>query len=449
LRRTLSFAVVGLLAALLPVPTATAEPVERPNVLLIVTDDQPANTLWAMPTVQSELIAKGASYSNAFAPTAQCCPSRASILTGTYAHTHGVWDVNAPYAFSAFNDSSTIATWMDAAGYRTGMFGKYLNGYNDEDATYVPPGWDEWRALFHDTEGEANRGSYFNFNVSENGYPVQNSSDYVTDYLAAEAAEFVTDSRDPFFLYFSTTAPHRDAVPAPRHEGTFADLAPYRPPNFNEANIADKPAWVQKRPLLTQADIARDDQLRIDMHETLLAVDEAIQRLLTATNGEPTLIIFMTDNGYVFGEHRLRGKNDAYEGSMRLPLILRQDGVIAAGVTDDRLALNVDIAQTIGEATGVPTPETEGLPLMGTEVRSRFAVEAMSGGRRPAYCGVRTKRELFVHYASGEEEFYNLRQDPYQLMNRASAPAVADKVQTLRASARRLCDPLAPGMTAF
>jgi arylsulfatase A-like enzyme len=185
------------------------------------------------------------------------------------------------------------------------------------------------------------------------------------------------------------------------------------------------------------------------MHETLLAVDEAIQQLIAATNGEPTLIIFMTDNGYVFGEHRLRGKNDAYEGSIRLPLILRQDGVIAAGVTDDRLALNVDVAQTIGDATGVPTPGTEGLPLTGTEVRSRFPVEAIAGGRRPAYCGVRTRRELFVHYASGEEEFYNLRQDPYQLSNRASVPAVADKVRTLRASARRLCDPLAPGMPGF
>jgi N-acetylglucosamine-6-sulfatase len=449
LRRTLFFVVFAVLTAVLRVPAAMADPVERPNVLLILTDDQPANTLWAMPTVQSELIAKGTSYSNAFAPTAQCCPSRASILTGTYVHTHGVWDVNAPYAFNAFNDSSTIATWMDAAGYRTGMFGKYLNGYNDEDATYVPPGWDQWRALFQDSEGEVNRGSYFNFHVSEDGYPVQNSSDYVTDYLADEAVKFVTNSEDPFFLYFSTSAPHRDAVPAPRHDGAFDDLAPYRPPNFNEANVSDKPEWVQKRPLLTQAEIARDEQLRIDMHETLLAVDEAIQQLIAATNGEPTLIIFMTDNGYVFGEHRLRGKNDAYEGSIRLPLILRQDGVIAAGVTDDRLALNVDVAQTIGDATGVPTPGTEGLPLTGTEVRSRFPVEAIAGGRRPAYCGVRTRRELFVHYASGEEEFYNLRQDPYQLSNRASVPAVADKVRTLRASARRLCDPLAPGMPGF
>jgi arylsulfatase A-like enzyme len=447
MRRSIALAVFTL-TMLLPVPNVRAEPLQQPNVLLIMTDDQPVNTLWAMPTVQAELLAKGTNFSNGFAPTAQCCPSRASTLTGTYSHTHGVWDVNDPYAFESFNDSATIATWMDSAGYRTGLFGKYLNGYTYDDATYVPPGWDDWRALYHG-EREPNRGSYFNFHVSENGSRVDNTTDYVTDYLADEAVQFVEESADPFFLYFSPTAPHRDAIPAPRHEGAFADLAPYRPPNFNEADVSDKPEWVRRRPLLTQDEIARGDRLRIDMHETLLAVDEAVADLIAATDGEPILIIYMSDQGYMFGEHRLNGKNDAYEASIRLPLIMRQDGVIAAGATDERLALNVDIAQTIGAATGVQMPGTEGLSLTGAEVRSGFPVEAIADGRRPAYCGVRTMHELFVHYATGEEEFYNLRSDPYELRNRANVAGAADKVRRLRRSARKLCVPLAPGMPVF
>jgi N-acetylglucosamine-6-sulfatase len=421
---------------------STAEPVKPPNVLLVVTDDQPANSLWAMPAVQRELVAKGTSFSNAFAPTALCCPSRASILTGTYAHTHGVWDVDTPYGFPAFDDSSTLATWLNDAGYHTGLVGKYLNGYQEAHATYVPPGWDRWRALYGVV-----RGSYYGFNLSADGAPVQISDAYVTDYLAEEAIDFVNDSSEPFFLYFATTAPHRDAVPAPRHEGAYAGLAPYRPRNFNERDVSDKPAWVRRKPLLTPSEIEAGDQLRIDMHETLLAVDEAIDALLAATKGEPTLVIFMSDNGYVFGEHRLHGKNDAYEGSIRIPLVIRYDRVVGAGVEDPRLALNVDIAQTIAEATGIQTPGAEGLSLIGDETRSGFPVEAISHASRPAYCGVRTRHELFVRYASGEEEFYDLRKDPHELHNRATAAAASDDVQGLRVRARRLCAPRPPGFT--
>jgi N-acetylglucosamine-6-sulfatase len=417
----------------------------RPNVILIVTDDQAWNTLWAMPVVQSRLVAKGTTFPNAFAPTSVCCPSRATILTGEYAHTHGVWSNQPPLGgFHRFDDSSTLATWLRDAGYRTGLVGKYMNGYEAEDASYVPPGWDRWTALIHDAHG-----SYLDFDVSEGGRLAHNDRDYVTDFLRDEATEFIRASAKPFFLYFAPTAPHMDSIPAPRHERAFSNLQRFRPPSFNERDISDKPAWVADANPLSVERIKVLDQLRIDMYETLLAVDEAVGALLKATQGEPTMLLFTSDNGFEYGEHRLRGKNDAYDHTSRIPLVVREDGVVPAGAIDRRIALNVDLAQTIGSATGVSTPRAEGLALFGLETRSEFVVEGVERGRRPAYCGVRTLSHLFVHYATGEEELYSYGDDPFELTNLASSPDSQQDVRLLRRTARSLCQPLPPGLPPF
>jgi N-acetylglucosamine-6-sulfatase len=417
----------------------------RPNVILIVTDDQAWNTLWAMPIVQSRLVAKGTTFPNAFTPTSLCCPSRATILTGQYAHTHGVWSNQFPLGgFHRFDDSSTLATWLDDAGYRTGLIGKYMNEYDAEDASYVPPGWDRWLGLIHDAHG-----SYLDFDVSDGGRLAHNDRDYVTDFLRDEAAQFIRSSTEPFFLYFAPTAPHKDAIPAPRHEGTFADLQRFRPPNFNEADVSDKPAWLSGTKPLSDERVQDLDQIRIDMYETLLAVDEAVGVLLKATHGEPTIVLFTSDNGFEYGEHRLRGKNDAYDHTSRIPLVVREDGVVPAGAVDRRIALNVDLAQTIGSATGVRTPRAEGLGLFGVETRSDFVVEGVEKGRRPAYCGVRTLTHLFVHYATGEEELYDYGDDPFELTNIASSPDSHRDVRLLRRTAESLCQPLPPGLPGF
>ena len=419
--------------------------VAGPNVILIVTDDQAWNTLWAMPIVQARLVARGTTFSNAFTPTSVCCPSRATILTGQYAHTHDVWSNQFPLGgFDRFGDSSTLATWLDDAGYRTGLIGKYLNGYDAEDASYVPPGWDRWLGLIHDPHG-----SYLDFDVSNEGRLAHNARDYVTDFLRDEAAEFIRASAEPFFLYFSPTAPHMDAIPAPRHEDAFSDLQRFRPPSFNEGDVSDKPAWVSGARPLSEERIQDLDQLRIDMYETLLAVDEAVAALLEATREEPTIVLFTSDNGFEFGEHRLRGKNDAYDHTSRIPLVVRQDGVVPAGAVDRRIALNVDLAQTIGSAAGVPTPGAEGLDLFGVETRDEFVLEGVERGRRPAYCGVRTLSHLFVHYASGEEELYDYGDDPFELTNLASSFESRRDVRLLRRAARSLCRPLPPGLAAF
>lgn len=419
--------------------------VAGPNVILIVTDDQAWNTLWAMPAVQSQLVAKGTTFPNSFTPTSVCCPSRATILTGEYAHTHGVWSNQPPHGgFHLFDDSTTLATWLDDAGYRTGLIGKYLNGYDAEDASYVPPGWDRWLGLIHDPHG-----SYLDFYVSDEGRLAHNASDYVTDFLRDEAAEFIRGSAEPFFLYFAPTAPHKDAIPAPRHEGAFSDLQRFRPPSFNEGDVSDKPAWLSGTRPLSEEKIQDLDRLRIDMYETLLAVDQAVAALLKATRGEPTVVLFTSDNGFEYGEHRLRGKNDAYDHTSRIPLVVRQDGVVPAGAIDRRIALNVDLAQTMTSAAGVRTPGTEGLDLFGVETRSQFVVEGVERGRRPAYCGVRTLSHLFVHYASGEEELYDYGDDPFELTNLASSLDSRRDVRLLRRAARSLCQPLPPGLAAF
>ena len=427
-------------------PTAPARAgVARPNVILIVTDDQAWNTLWAMPAVQSRLVAKGTTFPNSFTPTSVCCPSRATILTGEYAHTHGVWSNQLPLGgFHRFDDSSTLATWLDDAGYRTGLIGKYLNDYDAEEASYVPPGWDRWLGLIHDPHG-----SYLDFDVSDEGRLAHNARDYVTDFLRDEAAEFIRGSTEPFFLYFAPTAPHMDAIPAPRHEGAFSDLQRFRPPSFNEGDVSDKPAWVSGTNPMSDERIQDLDRLRIDMYETLLAVDEAVVALLKATRGEPTIVLFTSDNGFEFGEHRLRGKNDAYDHTSRIPLVVREDGVVPAGAIDRRIALNVDLAQTIGSAAGVPTPGAEGLDLFGIETRSEFVVESVERGRRPAYCGVRTLSYLFVRYATGEEELYDYGDDPFELTNLASSLESRRDVRLLRRAARSLCRPLPPGLPAF
>jgi arylsulfatase A-like enzyme len=181
----------------------------------------------------------------------------------------------------------------------------------------------------------------------------------------------------------------------------------------------------------------------------LLAVDEAVGALLKATQGEPTMLLFTSDNGFEYGEHRLRGKNDAYDHTSRIPLVVREDGVVPAGAVDRRIALNVDLAQTIGSATGVSTPRAEGLALFGLETRSEFVVEGVERRRRPAYCGVRTLSHLFVHYATGEEELYSYGDDPFELTNLASSPDSQRDVRLLRRSARSLCQPLPPGLPPF
>jgi arylsulfatase A-like enzyme len=198
----------------------------RPNVVLLVTDDQRFDTLSAMPTVTGELAGKGVTFANAFVVNPVCCPSRASILTGRWSHQTGVWTVwnHRHGGFTAFDDRQTLAGWLDASGYETLLAGKYLNGYvpgaldhwsHPIDHRYVPPGWDRWYAYW--VGGGC--GCPFQDAPFTDGRDVLRSAGYTTDVLAAHAVQFVEETADPFFLYLAPSAPHLPAPPAERHEG--------------------------------------------------------------------------------------------------------------------------------------------------------------------------------------------------------------------------------------
>ena len=445
-RRSLVIALLTLALA----PAASAQP----SVVMIVTDDQRWDTLDVMPTVQAELVGKGVTFTNAFAVNPVCCPSRASILTGTWSHTNGVWDVAGDHGgFQRFDDSSTLATWLDAAGYRSGMLGKYLNGY--KGTVYRPPGWDEWFAF------TSNPNAYFDFGATDGTSELLFGSDpgeYATDVLAERADAFIRSAgSEPLFLYLAPKAPHiggpgRPSTPAPRHAGAFAGLDPWQPPNLNEPQAGDKPLHIRSLAPVPLEEIAGLRQTNL---ESLLAVDEMVARVLAALADtgrlEDTLIVLTSDNGFGWGEHRRAHKIVPYEESIRVPLVVRWDALGAVG-TRDAASLNVDLAPTIAAAVGVDAPGAEGrdlLPLLRGEPvrwRKRFLIEAWMRPkwRIPPYCGFRGERWKYVQYETGEEELYDLAQDPYELrsLHRTLLPVAMRHRQLVRQSP---CRP--PGYT--
>src|SRR5438105_10197057 len=227
-------------------------PPPRPSIVLILTDDQRWDSLWAMKQTKQLLVKPGVRFHNGFVVDPLCCPSRTSILTGEYSHTTGIYQNEPPHGgFADFKDSSTIATWLQAAGYRTGLVGKYLNGY--ENDTYIPPGWSQWAAF--DGPGYLSA-AYYHYKLNLDGNVVTEGhapSDYSTDVLTNHAVSFIrsTSPYQPLFLYYAPFAPHDPAVSAPRYRDRFRNLEPYRPPNFNERNVSDKPAYIRNLPRLS------------------------------------------------------------------------------------------------------------------------------------------------------------------------------------------------------
>ena len=395
-----------------------------PNIIVIVTDDQRFDTLWAMPNVRESLVAHGMKFRKAFVVNPSCCPSRASILTGLYSHGTGVYRNRGDHGgFAAFDPGSTVATWLHDAGYRTALIGKYLNGYA---GTSIPPGWDVFDAFNEDPE----TGLYFDYSMNLNGTQQnfgEDRSDYSTSVLSRLSSSFVADSADPFFLYLAPRAPHPPAIPAVRDRHAFADLAPWRPPSYNEADVTDKPRWVQRRPPLTAHLQDAIDRFRIRQYRVLLAVDRMIGRLIAQLEEEgrlgSTVLIFTSDNGIQWGEHRLSEKGVAYEESIRVPMVIRYDRLVAGPALDDHLVLNIDLAPTLAALAGLTPPSpVDGsslVPLLDHSVgewRNHFLIEHV-GSAPPTFCAVRSTRDLYVAYGTGAEELYDLRQDPWELTN--------------------------------
>ena len=438
------------------IPTVQPDGPQRPDIVLIVTDDQRWDTLGEMPGLRRTVRAHGMTFRNAFVVNPLCCPSRASILTGAYSHTTGVYtNVPPDGGVAAFDDRSTLATWLDDVGYRTGFVGKYLNGY--AKPWYVPPGWARWVAFL--------RGSshYYDYALSVDGERREYGSrvaDYSTDVLAGMAERFIheTPSGDPLFLFLAPSAPHHPQTPAPRYvlDDPLTSFSPG--PNVPERDVSDKPLYI--RALGSQD---RHPEQRWNAKAVALkAVDDLVVRTVRALRDRGhlrnTLIVFMSDNGLAIGEHRWNYKLTPYEESIRIPLVLRYDP-LTGGTSTNALAVNIDLVPTIAEIAGVEVPGVEGrslVPLMRGDVaavRSEFLIEHLqfrSGPHRPdppTYCALRTVDRLFVHYDTEEEELYDLRRDPYQLRNLATDPTRRAELNGLRARTEMRCRPPPPGFS--
>jgi N-acetylglucosamine-6-sulfatase len=426
---------------------------ERPSILVVVTDDQRADLVWPMSTLLERVGERGVLFENGFVPHAACCPARASILTGNHSHRTGVWGNTLRFGYSAFDESSTLATWLQDAGYRTGLFGKYLNHWYEPDPHHVPPGWDEWFAF------QENCCAYDGFRASVNGTPTAFGSDvYSTTETARRAAAFIrADPRTPTFLLWTPTAPHIPATPAPEHAGAFANLAPFRPPSYLEGDVGDKPPWLRTFRIWRAARREAMDARRRRMLETLLSVDDGLGILLDALEESGrlsnTLIMFTSDNGYLLGEHRGWGKPFAWDAGHRVPFVVRYDRLVRSPATSVAPVLTIDIAPTIADAAGIEAPPMEGkslLPILRGDrarVRTTFLIEHGRAGLSPPYCGARSRYSLFVRYATGDEEFYDYRNDPWELSNAIADPVHAARIEQLRRFARQRCDPPPPGLS--
>ncbi len=456
----------------------------RPNILLILTDDQRWDTTDGthgqegapvMPGTRAELADRGVEFREAFMTTPLCCPSRASILSGSYAHRTGVYRNDGENGGADdFEDGSSLATWLQDAGYRTSLIGKYLNGYAalwDRDLLeppYVPPGWSVWRGM--------RSVRFFDYVMVEpdglGGYaevPYGSAeADYSTDVLREKAKAFVSEAvaaGEPFFLYLAFKAPHLPQTPAPRHEGLFQSLPPWRPPSYDEADVSDKPTWVQETAEMTPEEEADLDQVRIDQLEMLQAVDEAIggsaahgivgimEHLRTLGVAEDTLVVFFSDNGWHWGEHRTRAKNKPYEESIRSPMLVHYPRLAPLPRVESRFALNIDLAPTFAELAGATVPDAyDGASLVrvldGTEPQGTWRTDFLTEGwpRSHVWATVREAQWKYTELpvvlgdpnTAFELELYDLAADPYELENLAADPAHAERISEMAARLREL-----------
>lgn len=441
---------VALLSVVVLPSQAEAVVETPPNIVIFITDDQPEGMLDAMATVRGGLAAKGVSL-NGLIPTSICCPSRAALLSGQYARTTGVYEntgVNGGWpTFNASGaENRTIAVALDNAGYHTGLFGKYLNGYAGlRPEGYVPPGWDKFRTIFDPSGNQAlASGAYYDYFLTGTGEDTWYGNapqDYSTDVITKESVQFVNEAPvdQPLFLYFSTTGPHSPWTPAPRHEGTWGSES-LNPAAYTLTK--NRPAW---RPnVLVDSTKWIDNQARA--HEALMSVDEGINSVINALGNrvDNTLFVFLSDNGLQFGEHGLTKKNEPYSGSTDVPMILRWDGILPAGEESTTPMTNADLTATIVEAAGVSMDGLDGVSYFADSRPSGVVLEATESKTHPAYCGYRTNRFLYVKYNRGEE-FFDYKFDPDELVNKANAPRYIDRVAVLAEKAQTGCFPAPPG----
>lgn len=470
--------------------------VERPNIVVLYTDDQTVAQMRAMPATTEWFAANGVRFTNNMTTFPLCCPSRATFLTGQYTHNHGV---NANFAktgggyrtFAANAGARSLAVALDQAGYHTGWVGKYLNEYGDTSAgnpaTETAPGWDDFRPAVG-----AWAADYWNTRINDNGRIRDLAGTYSTDAYASEARDMIKDASaqpDPFFLVVSFFGPHTgsrvtatadggtsaEELPvaeyAPRHARLYPNAVAPRTRAFNEPRTADKPALVQRfygDPLTVAEAAVIDTRWRSELR-AVAAVDEAVtsirEDLAAVGELDNTVVIFTSDNGFMHGEHRVPSlKYVPYRESRDVPLYISapdgRQGAAYGGVT-----ANIDLAPTILDyAQAAPLAPVDGMSLRpavtaGTRPAGRGRPVLLYGGNagarvRPAgYLGVRWGRWVMWTWkaAGNPTELYDLRADPNENRNVAANPANAQVLASLAAMRDQLafcagatCQPAPP-----
>ena len=405
-----------------PLPPRVADPVaataRRPNVLIILTDDQ-RDGLGVMPKTRKWFERKGRLYKRAFVTTPLCCPSRASIMTGRYVHNHGVRTNADP---EKLDHKSTIQRYLHDAGYLTGYIGKFLNLWDIDDP---PPYFDR----FAITSGgnPPYYGSKWNSNGNEKRVSI-----YSTRFVARRGVRFLENAerindRRAWYIVLATHAPHAPYEPEDKYRAAKVPTRK-RNPAFAERDRSDKPPYVRKhRQELSKSLWVRRQQLR-----TLMSVDDLVDRVMRKM-GElderrRTLAFFISDNGMLWGDHGLGNKTHAYTNSIQVPLLMRWPGRIRPGRADGRLAANVDLVPTILHATGID-PKLEypldGRRLTGPNKRSRLLLEYFHYGKftTPNWASLRNRRYQYTEYYASDRktvrfrEYYDLKDDPFQVRN--------------------------------
>jgi N-acetylglucosamine-6-sulfatase len=485
---------------------------DPPSFVVIQTDDQTLDGLYetfsafpgaavtrAMPNTLDLLAGKGMTFNRYYVPYPLCCPSRVSLLTGRYSHNTGVKGNVQPnggyYGFSFRAAAShNLATWLQGAGYRTIHIGKFLNGYGDEpydDGSHVPPGWDAWHTILR-----ADTNHYFyGYQLNNNGQISEPYGDpgswetreyglrdpagcpfeplearpclYATDVFDWMAREemLATPPEQPFYLQVDYTAPHGDfrrpagPEPAPRHYDWFkgARLPHDRSEGFDEGNVTDKPRFIRDAEHLTPNEKRTYRVYYEKQLDSLRSIDDGVKEIVD-TLGQlhrlrNTYILFTSDNGFFFGEHRLLGgKFLAYEPATHLPFLIRGPGISQDSSTGE-LAANIDIAPTILDIAGVEADKSlDGRSLVpflrDPELRSRRPIlfesfvetsdvnaqgAISTASRSPEahasilappkdYEGIRLGPYKYIAWPTGEKELYDVNKDPNELNNIAKVP---------------------------
>ena len=439
------------------------------NIVLILTDDQRFDTLQYMPNVESLLVGHGLRFTNAFDNNPLCCPARATMMTGlTSGHTGVWWNQNGSdggyQAFVANGDQNrTIFGWLSAAGYHTGFVGKYLNGYTISKASWIQPGVDDWQAFLIDGTGTTGcqPDGYWATCYSNNGVLEKHpSTEYSTTTSGDKAVSFISNApaSQPLFLYYAPRAPHLPTLPQSQYAAACSNVPNISGPSYN-TTIMNGPVYETSLAAWGPSKQAEWQGHWHDDCRTLLSVDDQVARIVQALQNTGrlgnTLIMFVSDNGMLFGEHRWNNKIVPYDQSIHVPLVIRDDALIPTGMqgtTTDDLVTNLDFAPTFLSAAGLTRTGLDGqtlVPLLtgvpGFMAESNILIEHGGETDVPPYCGVRTTGWMYARYSTGEEELYNLAVDPFELTNVVGDPTNASELAQDRAAAEALCVPMPPG----